>query len=269
MLYFLHIPKTAGSTLNYIIKNNYGEKAKEIRWHWTTWINREALKEKLKSAGLASRELVHGHFVFGIHNLQDGGEGKYLTFVRDPFKKAMSGFHHVKRDPKAEHHALYREGNVDEYLLDNKIVENDNGLVRRLSGIGNDVPYGRVERKHLEQAIRNIEDHFLAVGVTEKFDLSVELFKHLGVFKKVYYWKQNATKHKSGEGDAPKDETVQKFKKLNALDFELYNYCKDQLDKKASSINFSQSAFTFNNRLYNAYLVPRKVISKVFRVFKF
>jgi len=268
MLYFLHIPKTAGSTLNYIIKNNYGGKAKEIRWHWTTWISQEALKNKLNDASLEKRDLIHGHFVFGIHNFYDHPGSKYLTFVRDPFKKAVSGFQHVKRDPKAEHHDVYKKKNLDHYLFDKNVVENDNGLVRRLAGIGNEVPYGNVERSHLQQAIKNIETYFLGVGITEEFDLSVEWFKRLGVFKTVYYWKQNITKSKT-KYDRPSDEIIRKFKELNTLDFELYQYCVEQFRRKTSDINFSQDAFTFKNNLYNARLIPIKVIRKVFRFFKF
>ena len=268
MLFFLHIPKTAGSTLNYIIKNNYREKAQEIRWHWTTWLGREDLEARLKKVDLTDKALVHGHFVFGFHELAKAPNGKYLTFVRNPLKKVISGFHHVKRDKKSLYHDDYKSKNIEEYLLDKNILENDNGLVRRISGIGDQVPYGKIEAKHLELALRNINDRFLAVGITERFDLSVEWFKRLGVFEKVYYWKQNEGSRKGMKYETKiPDNVLKEFTELNSFDFQLYAYCLEQFNKNTKDIPFSQSNFDFKNRLYNASLIPRKIIKKVSRLF--
>ncbi len=263
MLFFLHIPKTAGSTLNYIIKNNFRDKAQEIRWHWTTWIDREELIQKLKKVDLKGKSLIHGHFVFGFHELVNPEETKYLTFVREPLKKVISGFYHIKRDKKSQFHDVYKSKDIVDYLLDQNILENDNGLVRRLSGIGDQVPYGKIEPQHLELAIRNINNYFLAVGITEKFDLSIELFKHLGIISKKYYWKQNEASNKKKEGISIPDETLKAFKELNKHDFQLYAYCLNWFNKETEKIRFSQSEFNFKNRLYNISLIPNKIVKKI------
>ena len=255
MLFFLHIPKTAGSTLNYIIKNNFSDRAQEIRWHWTTWIAKGELQQKLKHLDVNSKQLVHGHFVFGVHELSSSLEVKYLTFVRDPLKKAISGYHHVSRDAKAMYHSDYKAGRLEDYLLDNRVLENDNGLVRRISGVGDEIPFGKIQEQHYDKAIENINKWFIAVGITEQFDLSIELFKSLGVFQKVYYWRQNTTKNKvAGKGDLS-DAALKKFREANGFDYALYNYCLDKFNQSTANISFSQSGFDFRNKVYNMFLL--------------
>ncbi len=192
---------------------------------------------------------------------------KYLTFVREPLKKAISGYHHVKRDAKAQHHSDYIDKKMEDYVLDNRIYENDNALVRRLSGIGNETPFGQVDAHHVTMAIENINKYFLAVGITEQFDLSIELFRSLGVFKNVYYWKQNITKNKSLDNtDTLSEEAVKKFKDINRYDYELYSYCLDRFNRASEKLVFSQSRFNLGNKFYNMTLLPRKISKKVGRI---
>lgn len=267
MLFFLHIPKTAGSTLNYIIKNNFNQSAQEIRWHWTTWISKSDLQQKLKQVDVAQKKLIHGHFVFGAHELLGRPDAKYLTFVREPLKKAISGYHHVTRDAKARYHSDYKTGKIGDYLLDERILENDNGLVRRLSGIGDEVQYGAVQEHHYNQAIKNINEWFIAVGITEQFDLSIKLFKSFGVFENVYYWKQNIAKNKGLGRDELNGDIVKKFKAINRFDEALYKYCVDIFNQRTAEISFSQSGFNFKNKIYNLLLLPQKVVKKIGRMF--
>lgn len=268
MLFFLHIPKTAGSSLNYIIKNNFQSKAQEIRWHWTTWITQDELTQKLKEVDPYDKQLIHGHFVFGTHELLNQTDAKYLTFVRDPLKKAQSGYHHVKRDTRAKYHSDYIQKKMDDYLLDNRIFENDNGLVRRLSGIGNEIPYGQVSVHHFNLAIENINKNFLAVGITEHFDLSIELFRSLGVFKNVYYWKQNVSKKKTPDSNIKLSDAIrEKFRDTNRFDYDLYSYCLDKFNKRTENLAFSQFWFNIRNKIYNMSLLPIKFSKKVYKLF--
>jgi hypothetical protein len=263
MLYFLHIPKTAGSTMNYIIKKNYGSKAQEIRWHWTAWLAKEKVKEKLESLKEPDIELIHGHFVYGAHALRHQPQFKYFTFVREPLAKAISGFQHVRRDKKATFHGSYKTGELAGYLLDDRILENDNGLVRRISGFGDEVPYGSINQTHLDKAIQNIDDHFLGVGITERFDLSVTWFKSMGIFKSVYYWKQNSARSKAR--DTVSEEVLDRFRELNKWDVSLYSHCLSRFDSSTRNVSFSQNRFETGNRIYNMLLLPQKAMSKVIR----
>lgn len=267
MLFFLHIPKTAGSTLNYIIKNNYRERAREIRWHWTTWLSKEELRDRLRKLDLSDSKLIHGHFVYGIHELVEKDDSKYVAFVRDPLSKALSGYYHIKRDTKANFHADYASGSVDGYLLDDRILENDNSLTRRLSGVGDGVPYGKVTKIHFNEAIENINKRFVSVGITEQFDESIELFRKLGVISKVYYWRQNVgSKRSANDREKPSESTVKRFREQNRLDYQLYTYCVEQFGKQKEGLKFSQSLFNIKNRLYNFSLLPTKILRKLSRL---
>lgn len=232
-------------------------------------MGRQELEKRLTQVDLDGKTLVHGHFVFGFHELVKAEEAKYLTFVREPFKKVVSGYYHIKRDKKSQFHDVYKSKNLVDFLLDRNILENDNGLVRRLSGVGDQVPYGKVEVRHLELAIQNINNYFLAVGITEKFDLSIELFKRLGIFNKIHYWKQNEGSNKKKADDIRMpDETINAFKELNKYDLQLYTYCLNRFNDQTEKIQFSQAQFDLRNRLYNISLIPNKVVKKISSILK-
>ena len=132
--------------------------------------------------------------------------------------------------------------------------------------MGDEIPFGKMQDQHYKKAIENINTWFVAVGITEQFDLSIELFKSLGVLKKVYYWRQNTTKNKgSGKADLS-DSALNKFKEANRFDYALYAYCLDKFNQSTTKIPFSQSSFDFRNKVYNMFLLPRKVVKKVRQV---
>lgn len=65
-LIHFHIPKTAGTTLNHIIKNNYPNKD-IYNFGWQPQISLDNLK-KLSDYNKSLIKVISGHMTFGLHN---------------------------------------------------------------------------------------------------------------------------------------------------------------------------------------------------------
>ncbi len=92
-LFFLHIPKTAGSSMRLYLRNQY-RKETICPITMNSW-------EDVKSIDvneLKTFQLVHGHFGFNLRELLYP-EMKTLTILRHPFDLTISLIRHLQRDP--------------------------------------------------------------------------------------------------------------------------------------------------------------------------
>src|SRR5262245_56645482 len=89
---FLHVPKTAGSSIRTLIAQNYPAEAiigfsgepEPLAWYAAT-------TREFKS----QYALVHGHFCYGVH--EGGPAHTYFTFLRDPVGLHFSYYFFLKR----------------------------------------------------------------------------------------------------------------------------------------------------------------------------
>ena len=85
---FVHIPKTAGTTLDFIIRQNFRE-SESFR------IYGDDLKSTYPEIILSNRvndtniRIFMGHIFFGLHKYLTF-PATYFAFVRDPIKRAIS-----------------------------------------------------------------------------------------------------------------------------------------------------------------------------------
>jgi len=93
-LIFFHIPKTAGTTLNSIIRNNYSSNViYELGWQPQISINK---LKKLDSDRLTKLKVISGHMTFGIHNYIPH-ECSYVTILRNPIDRVISFYNYLLR----------------------------------------------------------------------------------------------------------------------------------------------------------------------------
>ena len=96
MLAFIHINKTAGRTLRYILRSSFGLRHCEVEpWH-AAWTGPPFSAQDLKRVRKVYPRLesIAGHRVTGYADLDDGGPApvRYFTFMRDPLKTCASRF---------------------------------------------------------------------------------------------------------------------------------------------------------------------------------
>jgi hypothetical protein len=231
-LIFLHIGKTAGTSLRKILHRQF--KTSEILRVETPWRNPERLRREetldyfatLPERRRASARLIEGHLIFGIHELVPR-PSTYITLLRNPVALVISQYNFVLRRPRHWLHerVVNEHMDLETYVRSGIALETDNSQIRALSG-DRTTPFGGCTPAMLEQAKRNLEAHFSVVGLTERFDESLIFLKRAFGWSNVHYVRANVSPKK--EPVAPK--TLRAIEEQNALDLELYRWATERFD---------------------------------------
>src|SRR4051812_5972736 len=92
-LIFLHIPKTAGSTLTTIMHRQYS--ADEIYDIYE--VRKSPQLMALPEEQRAKIKLLKGHIPFGLHAFLPNGKAEYFTILREPVDRVLSHYYHFAR----------------------------------------------------------------------------------------------------------------------------------------------------------------------------
>lgn len=243
MLLFLHIPKTAGTTFQFILENSLGmthchlghlgykvadqrdfDFARKL-FPWMRSIAGENLCDPLR---------------FSIPN------PFYITFLRDPVARVFS--HYQDR--------VLRSGapqTFEQMLESDEVLENLQ--VKRLAG-----------KADLDRA-KMVLEKFNFVGLTEKFELSLHMLKKLCPIKLNYNYKRKVTARdnaikKSLGSDA---RIVEMTREKNQLDLALYDFAVTEIFPKF----LKQTGFSLTDKVrsfdkYDNELRPNFLLHRLY-----
>lgn len=188
---FLHIPKTAGTTLIKVLDRHY--PAHRV---YSLGLDAHAAVKAFKMLPLAERQqirLLRGHMPFGLHS-DLPQPSTYVTVLRDPIERVISEYYFILRTPQ---HYLYdvvvKNKMSLKALLESEValMMND-GQTRLLSGVWGEIGFGDCSAADLALAKQNLSQHFSVVGLTERFDETLLLLKRtLGWRRSIFYRRQN------------------------------------------------------------------------------
>ncbi len=231
LLVFIHVPKTAGTTVKTILRRQRPES--RVRNVGNVLKGYERGRAATEAAGrqlLSDRETwaVKAHIPFGFQRYLPP-DARYMTFLREPIERVISNYYHEARHPvrRGEVPRLVRA----EDLLSAQRPFLDNLQTRMLSDELHafDVP---ATPELLEQAKRNLRDRFVFVGITERFDESLLMLNAvLGLPLGTYRSEKAATEYKvrrlgmvrpKAADLAP--EALEVIERHNELDRELYAF---------------------------------------------
>jgi hypothetical protein len=223
MLVFVHIPKTAGTTLHKVISHQY--PAREIL------IRHDAdgpLSVAIPPGQGKPPAVVMGHLSVGLHRYHPGV--RYITCLREPVARLVSHYHHGLNDSSHYLHEAIRRDSLDlaAYVASGLSGELSNGMTRMLAGL-EDFHGAVVNRAVLELAKRNIEDHFDAVLLSERFDEGLLLLSKQMGWGTPWYIRRKVGNYSA----KPDPETRRKVEEHNTFDLELYAWAKDRFERLA------------------------------------
>jgi hypothetical protein len=221
-LIFLHIPKTAGTTLNRIIEWQYHPlQIFTIDPHRI-----RATPERLKQLSEKRRRrlrVVRGHMFYGIHELLPQGK-TYITMLRDPVARAVSAYHFILRRPlNPLHKKVKREGLTLEDCL-RLFPERHNLQCRLIAGI---MDTAISDERLLDKAKQNLAKSFSVVGICERFEESLALISHRFGWKIGFYENQKVARQRH----CVEPELAALIREHNRFDVELYEFGKSLLEQ--------------------------------------
>lgn len=234
-VYFLHLRKTAGTSLNKIISAS--SNAPPI-------LSTDSFRDYL-SYSFSNKEnspgnlIVRTHSYYGIHamnfnHLFNPDKYTYITILRDPIERAISYYFYVRRDrpKKYEHPAskFARQVDIKEFYQYSK---RDNEQTRILSGYPSKF-FDRCNSWLLERAKSNLMKHFSVVGVTERFDETVALIN------RKFDWNLdlNVPRAKVNKARPKKEElskeTINYIQNCHQFDTEIYQFARQIFEEQLS-----------------------------------
>ncbi|MGG5812428.1 sulfotransferase family 2 domain-containing protein [Falsiroseomonas sp. CW058] len=166
---FLHVPKTAGSSLRTVLSRQYG--ARHVLYYDLPAGDRRPLPEieaELRQRlGKRQARLITGHQFLGIHQVLRV-PCTYFTMLRDPIDRVLSEYFYAFTYP---HHRLgeaITSGRLSpmEFLASPRHAQ-PAAQAAQLAG--------RATRPVVEAAIANIDHAIAAVGIAEEFERSLLL----------------------------------------------------------------------------------------------
>lgn len=217
MLVFIHINKTAGRTMRYILRSSFGLRHCEVEPWRASWTGPPFSTEDLRRLRALYPKLasIGGHRLRGYVNLTEPGTAfHYFTFMRNPLKTCASRF---------QYNVQYRG---KKGLVFKTWIEQDwtrNAQTKMIA-----------QEANADEALRIIEAKNIFVGLTEQFDESLLLLQALlSPELNIAYQRVNVAHDNSIAHSLLTDKkSRQLLIEANQADLELYNHVKQELYPK-------------------------------------
>lgn len=240
--YFLHIPKTGGTSLTDILDQQYPAGAVLPFQTWSSLI-------MAWPVDVSKIQLVRGHFGYGIRHLLRPHELRYMTMLRNPVERVISFHHHLTIDHEngrwvypfphtpleamlEERPELLSNSQVKHLAMDVNVLATEayQTLLSPLNYNGFEIDLNAFTRRNdvgeneLSLAMNRLKE-FYFVGLLEYYQSSVNrLCEVMG-------WPSVLVPHLNILPGRPlasqfSSKVIAKIEDLNALDFKLYDYAK-------------------------------------------
>lgn len=234
LIFFMHLPRTAGTTLNAVLRNNFAPEEVLSVYKDTEY----ARCREMDPAELDRFRLVQGHLMPESYEPPRlyGRRVRMFTFLRDPLDRIVSEYHFLKSWPANHLYAYLNENKISfrDYLTSReRLLEHrgKNFVTRCLAG--NLFAPGISLDEELEQAKRHLEQSFCFVGVQERFDESLLLLAREIGLESLYYERRNALR--TGYAVDVSEEDRALAEALNAADRALYEHARALFERRVAA----------------------------------
>ena len=234
---FLHIPKTAGTTLTTIINRNYAGGAIK-----TLYVPDSFGSDLAEGLNDLNTKMLYGHFAYD--NILNNSKYYVFTFLREPVSRTISNFIHLKNSAEIQHQEWMKDVRTLEDFLSKK--QSFNWQARHLSGQKFHADFGKDLDYSLQLAKTNLNRMNL-VGITELFEDSLLcLSKDLG-WKKLRFSRENVQQKAKEEAKQLYETYYDAVAEQNQLDLILYRIATENLAKRMAGVNdIDRIKFTLN-----------------------
>ena len=168
MIFFIHMPKTGGSSIREMIKEGYPDR-------FVDCYNRDLRDIVSDIEAIGNNAICYGHMAYGIHNYLPRYDVKYYCILRDPVDRVLSDFIYV-RDTTPGHptHDKLQGYSLADAIIEDRYAQLKNCYMRFL------LDKGEFSNKDYYTAI-GILNNFSFIGNFSRYEETVEMLRQLGV----------------------------------------------------------------------------------------
>jgi hypothetical protein len=220
VLIHLHIPKTAGSSLSYLLEQKFPEEA---MFHTPV----PALThDELTKMIFAPYRLIRGHVTANIAQYISKTP-VFITMLRHPVDRLISFYYFARSQPKNRSYDAANQLSLEEFINSDQLharVHMNNQMVRILSGQVDKTQFP--SRNEFELAKKQLTE-MPFFGLTEHFEESAQLLHYTFIWQDPFQVQhKNATPIRPARKEIS-PETIQRILEYNQLDMELYLFAKE------------------------------------------
>lgn len=231
---FYHIPKTAGTTLDFIISKNMAVWG-IFKQHAPDFDKNVAAF--YKSGNAPKAVLGHNELNDYFYQLLTRERLINITTIREPVARVISYYDFLKAQKTHPSHELAQKLSLDEFVKSSKSDEVNNAQAYRLLGLLKNNEYKKDKRSEqvlIDAAVNQLLNRFSFFGTTKQFDSFLLMLSKLMHWNDVYYQRQNVTKKqfKTKLEDLTPD-TIETIKEFNRIDIALYEKAEKVFEIRA------------------------------------
>ncbi|PIR89049.1 MAG: hypothetical protein COU07_03075 [Candidatus Harrisonbacteria bacterium CG10_big_fil_rev_8_21_14_0_10_40_38] len=232
-LIFLHISKTAGTTLKQIIyRHIQGENIYRIP---SGDSEIKKLIEKLDDSK-QKIQLIHGHIPFGIHEYLPN-QSEYITIIRNPIARIISRYYFTVNHKNHPQSKLFNDLGFENFIQEDNIITS-NFQTRLLLGQSIDLTnyknFSSLTKNAIGEVKQNLENFFSVVGTPEKFNEVVLLLGEKYRWQKLWYTNKRITRGKINIKNIP-PYIIRILEEKNTLDMELFEYATKRIEREINN----------------------------------
>ena len=220
---FLHVPKTAGTTLNRLIEWEYPVlqmySVDPVLFKWSSNHLHNLSPKRLRTI-----RMFKGHMLFGLHKILPQ-PATYITVLRDPIDRVLSAFYFMR---SYKLHPLYWKLRRENWTLEDFVNRSPrtNVQCKIIAGAEYEAP---CTAEICARAMENINRHFTVAGLSERFEESLALMKLRYGWKLESYSSFNITRARPKKRDLP-PSTLELIKEKNSYDVALYDFVTQRFE---------------------------------------
>lgn len=267
---FLHLPKTAGTTVNRLIEWEYPltrmYSIDPVFSEWSVAHLRKLPPERLKKI-----RMFKGHMTFGLHEVFPQ-TATYITVLRDPVDRMISAYYFMRN---YKLHPLYWKFRRERWTLEDFVrrTPRENVQCKIVAGAEYREP---CTAEICEKAKENLLRYFSVVGLSERLEESLALMKLRFGWKLRRYSSFNVTRTRPKKADVPRS-TLDLIEEKNSFDISLYecaaNVFQAAVDTHALEVKQitreleaarARTQTPLGSALFSIRAAGRKVISRAY-----